>query len=89
MQNVKFESGQTLANWQVDLVRAREISGKVRDQGGWPAEGCFIEARRYVYHEGTRKLDSRVYTWTDDLGECWLGDLQPASITCGPLPAAA
>ena len=60
MQNVKFASGQTLANWQVDLVRAREISGKVKDQDGWPAEGCLIEARRYVYHEGKRKLESSV-----------------------------
>ncbi len=77
MQNVKFASGQTLANWQVELVRAGEISGKVEDQDGWPAEGCLIQARRYVYHEGQRKLESSGQTWTNDLGEYWLGDLQP------------
>ncbi len=76
-QTVTLESGQTLSNWRVELTRTSEISGRVVDQDGWPADGCAVEALRWVYRNGKQTLESRGSAQTNDLGEFWIGGLEP------------
>ncbi len=77
IQRITLDSGQTLANWQVELARPLEVSGKVEDQDGWPAEGCTIEVVREVYRDGRRILELRGSRRSNDLGEYWIGGLEP------------
>jgi hypothetical protein len=76
-RRVKLASDQTLAGWRVELARSLEISGKVEDQDGFPAEDCPVEVLRYVYRNGQRKLELWGAARTNDRGEYWVGGLEP------------
>lgn len=88
-QKVKLENGQTLANWQVELARPLEISGKVEDQDGWPVDGCMIQTLRYAYRDGKRKLEPQGSVQCNDLGEYWVGGLEPGRYYVRALPFGA
>jgi Carboxypeptidase regulatory-like domain len=69
--------GQQLREISFRLIRAAAISGHIFDEDGDPIEGAGINALKYGYYQGRRRLLPVGWARTDDLGEYRLYGLAP------------
>ncbi len=65
---ITVKPGENIAGIRITLTRQGVISGKVTDDGGWPAANARVTALRYETSEGTRQLHDVGSAETDDLG---------------------
>lgn len=64
-----FDRSQPRRPVRVSLVPQGVLSGKVEDHDGFPAEGTRVEALRYNFLRGERKLTTAASALVNDLGE--------------------
>jgi len=77
-QPVKVADGQIVENLDIRLMRNGVIAGRVVDGHGEPVPGARIEALRYRYMSGARRLQATGTSQsTDDLGGYRIYNLPP------------
>lgn len=72
---VKVKTGESVTGIRVTLTRQGVISGKVTDDGGWPAANARVHALRYETWEGARQLRAVREAEADDLGRYRIAQL--------------
>jgi Carboxypeptidase regulatory-like domain len=77
--SLSVEAGQTLKNIRITMVATGAISGRVRDSNGEPLANVAVQAMKYSYLDGERKLESVKTDTTDDRGEYRLFWLPPGT----------
>jgi protocatechuate 3,4-dioxygenase beta subunit len=68
---------QELKGIVVKLLPLAVVNGHVVDQDDDPLEGAQVQALRYVYDRGGRRLEAGGFANSNDLGEFQFVDLQP------------
>ncbi len=81
-----LEPGQTLKDIRLTMIATGAISGRVYDSNGEPLANVPVEALKYSYAEGQRKLTPVKTDRTDDRGEYRLFWLPPAQYYVSATP---
>ncbi len=76
---LSLSAGQQVREITMRLIRAAAISGHIYDEDGDPVEAAQVNALRYGYQEGRRRLMGQRFAVTNDLGEYRLYGLAPGS----------
>ncbi len=74
---VPNKPGETRQSVRFGLLPEGVISGKVEDEDGFPAEGVRVQALRWWFTKGERKLISEYAVTVNDLGEYRIPSLEP------------
>jgi Carboxypeptidase regulatory-like domain len=75
---LSLSPGQQVRDISFHLIRAAVISGHIYDDDGDPIEGAQVNALKYSYFQGRRRLmPAGGWAHTDDLGEYRLYGLSP------------
>lgn len=69
--------GQQVRDISFRLIRAAAISGHIYDEDGEPVEGAEVNALKYGYYQGRRRLLPAGSARTNDLGEYRIYGLAP------------
>ncbi|HZT78249.1 MAG TPA: carboxypeptidase-like regulatory domain-containing protein [Vicinamibacterales bacterium] len=77
-KRIPLADGQTLANVDLRMQRTGAITGKIVDEFGDPVTGVLVQAMRYQYVQGSRRLmPSGRGGSTNDIGEFRIFGLTP------------
>jgi Carboxypeptidase regulatory-like domain len=79
-------AGQDITDISFHLFREAVITGHVYDENGVPIQGAGVQAQRYGYMNGERKLQTVGNAQTDDRGEFRLYDLTPGRYYISAFP---
>jgi protocatechuate 3,4-dioxygenase beta subunit len=78
--------GQRLSDVTFRMLRAAVISGRVYDEEGEPVVGAQVQALRYLYFRGERRLAPEGNASTNDLGEYRIFGLEPGRYYLSAVP---
>ncbi len=79
--------GQRLTDVTFRLLRAAVIAGRVYDEEGEPVAYAQVQALRYTYFRGERRLAPAGNSSTDDLGEYRIFGLEPGRYYLSATPS--
>lgn len=78
--SVKVEKGKRASGIVIRLAPLGVITGRVLDADGDPLRGANVEALRYVYSDGKKRLESTEQVRSNANGEFRLFELRPGTI---------
>src|SRR5262249_417229 len=76
---ISVAAGQTVKDIRITMIATAAISGRMRGNNGEPLGNVAVQAMKYSYAEGERKLNVAKSDTTDDRGEYRLFWLSPGT----------